>query len=901
MYGTRGDDCSIGGCPNDCSDNGQCVSISAGDGAEQIALCRCDAGWKGQDCATPGCPICVHGKCDGSKCICEPGFWKNDCSERVCLNNCTDAAHGECNDGTCECTEKFAGEDCSIDAKLCPGNCGNFRGKCTTEGCKCLDKYGGPDCMKECPNDCSGRGTCKGGVCTCEAGFALPDCAHLSCKNGCSGNGICDNGKCMCANGFGGDDCSKKLCPNLCSGRGTCDHTNGTCTCDSFIPQETAAPGRWYLGYGGNDCGERMCLNNCTSPDRGTCDTKSGHCQCKDGFVGESCAGNKCDNKCNGNGHCPDTQTGCVCNHGFKGENCEVPYCVDNCNEHEGWGQCVGQKCECHPTRTGYDCSQQRCPTALPEDSDLKSKPLPDRGQVSVFGADKDPDLLACTRNGLCVNGTCACFQGFEGNACHIKACPKQCSDKGVCEDGKCSCNEGWGGIDCGTRVVALDNNCKNNCSNRGVCRNATCFCEHGKYFGDDCSLVRIPCPDGCALNGRCDPLTGKCHCHPGRAGEDCMTQICAPSVDCSGNGVCLPSDGMFGTCKCKEGFSGPGCADRTCEDTCSGHGQCLNDNCFCEPGYAGHDCSRELCPNSCNGNGQCTSEGCKCRTGYVGDGCEDTVVPCPGKDSNCTAHGQCTFQEDQTTKYGVAAVCHCENGWSGSACTAAYCPKGCNEAKGQGRCALPGQCECSDNYFGETCEKEICPNSCSGHGVCNGLVCECYEGYGGLDCKTKLGCSDECETHGTCIGNSCSCDEGYFGGNCENKRCPNDCSQRGDCAKTGKCECYAGFAGEACQILKDVGVCMASCEEKCSQYEHEETGEARQKAGEKQHLTKAQCVTQCASGYCVPPKSGDEISKVEQLANTIKDANSTLEKFRQRLPRNNDKLTDSSQKSIWW
>ncbi|KAJ4459200.1 hypothetical protein PAPYR_5007 [Paratrimastix pyriformis] len=73
-------------------------------------------------------------------------------------------------------------------APLLWGNCGendlcSGHGQCTGDGCHCELGWMGTDCSVgmeplECPNGCSGHGTCNQwtGYCTCEPGFEQPDC-----------------------------------------------------------------------------------------------------------------------------------------------------------------------------------------------------------------------------------------------------------------------------------------------------------------------------------------------------------------------------------------------------------------------------------------------------------------------------------------------------------------------------------------------------------------------------------------------------------------------------------------------------------------------------------------------------------------------------------------------------
>lgn len=116
------------------------------------------------------------------------------------------------------------------------------------------------------------------------------------------------------------------------------------------------------------------------------------------------------------------------------------------------------------------------------------------------------------------------------------------------------------------------------------------------------------------------------------------------------------------------------------------------------------------------------------------------------------------------------------------------------------------------------------CPNRCSRNGICNGLVCDCADGFTGGDCSRRTcpsgsAFSDvatgddlahhmtECSGRGDCIAGVCSCNQGFTGIACERSelemsdvfsltyrrlspipfrrakaKCNNSCSYRGRC-----------------------------------------------------------------------------------------------------------------------
>ncbi|XP_069986395.1 attractin-like protein 1 isoform X2 [Penaeus vannamei] len=61
--------------------------------------------------------------------------------------------------------------------------------------------------------ECSSRGACLDGECTCDAGWGGPACSVPVCPEGCSGNGQCkpEEHRCQCHQGYTGADCSQVI------------------------------------------------------------------------------------------------------------------------------------------------------------------------------------------------------------------------------------------------------------------------------------------------------------------------------------------------------------------------------------------------------------------------------------------------------------------------------------------------------------------------------------------------------------------------------------------------------------------------------------------------------------------------------------------------------------------
>ncbi|KAF1771891.1 EGF-like domain, extracellular [Phytophthora cactorum] len=223
----------------------------------------------------------------------------------ACPNKCS--GHGKCGlNDVCQCMQNWVGGDCS--GRQCPftrawhdtaqrdddahyyAECGN-RGTCdrATGECTCDAGFIGSGCRRmQCPNDCSGHGTCEfieelaadtfhkrvGGVasrkytlwdqekimgCVCDANYEGHDCSMRSCEGYLTYYDPYGNAYTTEKIAFGGsgstftsldDDVTLSVVAwhyrmlnedtpayrpltelTECSGRGTCDYDTGTCAC----------------------------------------------------------------------------------------------------------------------------------------------------------------------------------------------------------------------------------------------------------------------------------------------------------------------------------------------------------------------------------------------------------------------------------------------------------------------------------------------------------------------------------------------------------------------------------------------------------------------------------------------------------------------------------------------
>jgi len=311
----------------------------------------------------------------------------------------------------------------------------------------------------------------------------------------CDNHGLCstDGATCACSSSYSGLDCSI-TCPSadtstICSGHGSCPSVPTsstdppTCTCDA--------------GFGGMKC-DISCPTNCSG--HGTCAAVSGNpiCKCTTGWAGNQC-NYQCptgDNiPCSGHGKCTSKQT--------EGSSTETAFC------------------QCDATHTGQDCSIS-CPLGI--------------GNAVCSGHARGTCSL---RNNA---GTCACLDGYDGDACEdFQLCPGNCNGVhgeciGTALDAKqCQCKRGWVGAGCALQcpVTSLSG---------AVCDG------HGQ-----CSLV----------NG--NPI---CTCDPTHTGELCNA-VCPinGTAVCNNQGTCMVdaskgTDGVVATCACLDGFGGATCSE---------------------------------------------------------------------------------------------------------------------------------------------------------------------------------------------------------------------------------------------------------------------------------------------------------------------------------------------------
>lgn len=255
------------------------------------------------------------------------------------------------------------------------------------------------------------------------------------------------------------------------------------------------------------------------------------------------------------------------------------------------------------------------------------------------------------------------------------------------------------------------DGPCKGvTCSDHGTCNDdtgrAVCECEDGYHnngllecIADEDLCKGVVCEDWeSCLNGKCDPLDGRCN----------TSEDCSGGADCDENNYCTNYD--------------------PCKDVdCGGHGDCKS------------------------GYGYEAEAYCECVDGYHADGLDcvsndgenpddDTVGQCAGID--CSGKGTCEIVDD-------TPQCNCNKGYmaDGLECVVDPCAgivceewESCNEGNCElvtGKCGDNEDCETPDkcDITAHECVEDLCAGvTCGNGGICTiesgNAVCNCTNGY---------------------------------------------------------------------------------------------------------------------------------------------------------------------------
>ena len=164
-------------CTQICENGGLCVGPD---------LCKCQSGWRGEDCTIPHCTSsCGSNKvCVGPGiCGCKPGYEGVNCDTAQCVQNCYNG--GTCSaPDTCTCAAGWFDSNCTTP--VCSNTCANG-GNCTSPNqCKCPTQWTGPDCrVPVCEQNCTNGGYCVApDTCACPPQYINYDCSVPVCTQG---------------------------------------------------------------------------------------------------------------------------------------------------------------------------------------------------------------------------------------------------------------------------------------------------------------------------------------------------------------------------------------------------------------------------------------------------------------------------------------------------------------------------------------------------------------------------------------------------------------------------------------------------------------------------------------------------------------------------------------------
>merc|ERR1711968_77073 len=208
--------------------------------------------------------------------------------------------------------------------------------------------------------------------------LALVGFAAAECPNACSGHGTCGSkDSCSCYQNYQGSDCSERTCY---FGIAHVDTPKGDLNADGMVsgPLTTVITGSEVYPWGtteqypNTDANEGHFYMECSN--KGICDRKSGECDCFDGYTGTACSRAACPNDCSGHGTCEsikelaeirsydtnehDVSTtrvaGSANHHGYDAS-------IEESYSYNLWDQDKTMGCKCDPVYYGADCSLKKC------------------------------------------------------------------------------------------------------------------------------------------------------------------------------------------------------------------------------------------------------------------------------------------------------------------------------------------------------------------------------------------------------------------------------------------------------------------------------------------------------------------------------------------------------------
>lgn len=359
----------------------------------------------------------------------------------------------------------------------------------------------------------------------------------------------------------------------------------------------------------------------------GMCNPVSKKCECEVGYIGLTCMTKmeSCPKDCSDKGLCMNGK--CMCGAGWQGEDCSKPFFEPGQRPPTKNMKGSGSGEDASDLQTGVgvagfgggDQGEDAADGTGGAKSVKSKKKIIEQRMNQVMGDQSNGmvcgDGGGCSGHGTCNTGAakCECDAAYHGPVCEFQHCAgfaevgEDCSGHGLCQVGQCQCAPGWGKSPGRSGPNGcFDKICPAGCGDHGECIDGACVCQQG-WTGSNCKDPQ--CPGGCAGHGQCSFVSpespGQCACDYGWAGAGCQRvaldmQMKSCPNSCSGNGLCLD-----GTCMCNVGFRGADCSASVCSGS-----------------FVGSQCDIEACPNDCSGQGLCMGGACICWANFVGEDC---------------------------------------------------------------------------------------------------------------------------------------------------------------------------------------------------------------------------------------------------------------------------------------
>ena len=667
---------------------------------------------------------CMDGVCQGVQDDCDDG---NVCTTDHCipdLGGCVHTANREpCDDGDpCTINDKCSAKVCVGTPYSCPPVECMAQAVCDgVGGCDYIPAQNGTPCADD-GNPCT-LDVCEDGVCKHPAATNGTACDD---GNLCSQSDQCIGGVCV-----GGDWVVCNV-DDPCRDPGTCDPATGTCSAG-------------VLGEG-EACDDR---NPCTTNDscrNGACTGDPKVCQPLD--------------DCHDAGTCDQITGLCSNPQKIDGTPCDDR---DLCTQED---KCFGGVC------TGLD------PVVCPVPGQCQEDPVcnPATGTcpvVFVPNGTACDDSVACTKNDICTNGTCAgtaytCSPPTGGGTCTKAFCDGEGGCGFTVNPGKCFIN--------GTCRNANQANSKNYCQ---ICDPSRSQTEWSNRDGLTCSDN-----DPCTFNDMC--VDGYCTGTPyvcDNQGLSCVTSVCLGDGTCNTtitvgkcaiDGACWNVNALnpANTCESCQSSSQTSWTPRAQNSTCDDGNSCTHSD-KCDGGVCvgieytcpGGDldctapecdglggCSTPVIPGYCAIDGVCYQEGAtdpanSCQVCHPGFSQISWAVK--ANDAPCDDGDPCTTGDKCSSGQCVGPLATCDDGLD---CTTDFCDDGvCSYQVMTGWCAVNEACW----QNGQTAPN----NSCQ---ICDTTQSvENWTDLTGVSCDDNSACTvnDVC-VNGLCVGTEIDCDD---------------------------------------------------------------------------------------------------------------------------------------------